>query len=55
MTNVIMDFMCTRMKCIGKEKRLEITEEKRVKQKSDRKEKKLQNISVTNLFLAAYI
>ena len=55
MTNVIMDFMCTRMKCIAKEKRLEITEEKRVKQRSDRKERKLKNISVTNLFLAAYI
>ncbi|KAK4028030.1 hypothetical protein OUZ56_017193 [Daphnia magna] len=41
MTNIIMDFMCTRMKCIAKEKRLKITEDKRVKEKSTRKEKKL--------------
>ena len=33
MTNIIMDFMCCRMKCIAKEKRLATTEEKRVKQK----------------------
>ncbi|KZS19710.1 Uncharacterized protein APZ42_013770 [Daphnia magna] len=41
MTNIIMDFMYTRMKCIAKEKRLKITEDKRVKEKSTRKEKKL--------------
>ncbi|KZS03182.1 Uncharacterized protein APZ42_034157, partial [Daphnia magna] len=41
MTNIIMDFMSTRMKCIAKEKRLKITEDKRVKEKSTRKEKKI--------------
>ena len=41
MTNIIMDFMCCRMKCLAKEKRLAITEEKRVKQKATRKKKKL--------------
>ncbi|EFX76907.1 hypothetical protein DAPPUDRAFT_106662 [Daphnia pulex] len=45
MTNIIIDFMCTRMKCIAKEKRLQITEEKRVKEKSARKEKKLELIN----------
>ncbi|KZS04922.1 Uncharacterized protein APZ42_032036 [Daphnia magna] len=30
MTNIIIDFMCTRMKCIAKEKRLQITENKKL-------------------------